>query len=132
MRLARRRPQPRLTTMTITKTTAKSKARAPASSNTAAPAAPKRAKREKAPPAAAPELTATAPTAPAGKLGILVGLLKRPEGASVEDMSSATGWQFHSVRGAMSGALKKKEGFTIISEKTGGGRLYRIPSGDAA
>jgi len=53
-------------------------------------------------------------------------LLLRPEGASVEDMMAATGWQTHSVRGALSGGLKKKLGLIIESEKTATGRVYRI------
>lgn len=65
---------------------------------------------------------------PKGKLGMLVGLLKRPQGAGVEEMTAVTGWQAHSVRGAMSGALKKKLGLTIESEKTEAGRVYRIPA----
>ena len=39
---------------------------------------------------------------------------------------AATGWQPHSVRGAMSGALKKKLGLSILSHKTDAGRTYRI------
>jgi hypothetical protein len=57
----------------------------------------------------------------------MIGLLRRPEGASVEEMAKATGWQSHSVRGVMSGALKKKLGLVIASEKVAGrGRIYRI------
>ena len=57
----------------------------------------------------------------------MIGLLRRPEGASVEEMAKATGWQSHSVRGVMSGALKKKLGLVIASEKVEGrGRIYRI------
>jgi hypothetical protein len=63
---------------------------------------------------------------PKGKLGIVVGLLKRPEGAVISELMSATGWQAHSVRGAMSGAIKKKLGLAILSVKTIGGRVYRI------
>jgi Protein of unknown function (DUF3489) len=63
---------------------------------------------------------------PKGKLAVVIALLKRPEGASVEDMMTATGWQAHSVRGAMSGALKKKLGLAIDSAKTETGRVYRI------
>jgi hypothetical protein len=57
----------------------------------------------------------------------LIGLLRRSEGATVEEMAQATGWQSHSVRGVMSGALKKKLGLAIASEKVEGrGRTYRI------
>ena len=62
---------------------------------------------------------------------MLVVLLNRPEGACVEDMMVATGWQAHSVRGAMSGALKKSLGFIIESEKAAAGRVYRIIDGAA-
>jgi len=69
---------------------------------------------------------------PKGKLGALVVLLRRPEGACVEDMMAATGWQAHSVRGAMSGGLKKNLGLIIESEKAAAGRVYRIIGGGAA
>jgi hypothetical protein len=49
------------------------------------------------------------------------------DGATVEQISKSLDWQTHSVRGAMSGALKKKQGLTITSEKTDTGRrVYRI------
>ncbi|MGZ3279197.1 MAG: DUF3489 domain-containing protein [Phenylobacterium sp.] len=60
------------------------------------------------------------------KLELLVGLLRAPDGASIEQMQAATGWQAHSVRGALAGALKKKLGLTITSTKTKAGRTYRI------
>jgi hypothetical protein len=83
--------------------------------------------------APAPMIEALAgPQAPKGKLGTLVALLSRPEGATVYDLAAATNWQVHSVRGAMAGALKKKAGFTIISEKTEAGRIYRIAAEAAA
>ena len=61
-----------------------------------------------------------------GKLGVLVSLLRRPGGADISDMMTATGWQEHSIRGAIAGALKKQRGLNITSEKTDGPRLYRI------
>lgn len=76
------------------------------------------------PDAAAPGTANT--KVPGGKLGVLVGLLTREGGAHLEEMVAATGWQAHSVRGAMSGALKKKLGLTITSEKADGERTYRI------
>jgi len=69
---------------------------------------------------------------PAGKLGALVALLQRSEGATLEAMTEATGWQAHSVRGAMSGSLKKGFGYVIASEKTEAGRIYRIDAEVAA
>lgn len=67
-----------------------------------------------------------------GKLGDLIALLNTPEGVSLEAMMAATGWQAHSVRGALSGTLKKKRGLHIISEKTEAGRIYRITPVEAA
>lgn len=70
--------------------------------------------------------TLTAPANPNGtKLEHLEALLGRPEGASIADMTGATGWQQHSVRGAMAGALKKR-GHSVTSEKIEGVRRYRI------
>lgn len=60
------------------------------------------------------------------KLAALVELLARGEGATVEEMVAATAWQAHTVRGVMSGALVKKFGMRIVSEKVKGrGRAYR-------
>jgi Protein of unknown function (DUF3489) len=61
------------------------------------------------------------------KLEQLEVMLRRPDGATVDQIGKALHWQKHSVRGAMSGALKKKQGLTITSEKTQDGRrIYRI------
>lgn len=75
-------------------------------------------------------ITPSAPAAklPSGKLGALIALLQTEAGTTIEAMMEATGWQAHSVRGAISGSLKKKLGFEILSEKTGAGRIYRIGS----
>jgi len=59
---------------------------------------------------------------PKTKLARLETLLRRPDGATIEQISKSLDWQAHSVRGAMSGALKKKQGLTIVSEKTDDGR----------
>ena len=49
------------------------------------------------------------------------------EGATIDEMVAATGWQSHTVRGAMAGALKKRLGLSIASDKVEGrGRVYRI------
>lgn len=63
------------------------------------------------------------------KLETLIMLLRRPEGATLDAMIAATGWQAHSVRGALSGSLKKAKGLTVSSEKTVGVRTYRIVEG---
>ncbi len=71
---------------------------------------------------------ATADAAPRQtKQQIMIDLLRGPEGASIEEIVAATAWQSHTVRGAMSGALKKKLGLSITSEKVEErGRVYRI------
>lgn len=61
------------------------------------------------------------------KQAVLIELLSRAEGATLPQMTEATAWQAHTVRGAMAGALKKKLGLEITSEKqTGTDRVYRI------
>lgn len=61
------------------------------------------------------------------KTALLIDLLKRKDGASIDEIVAATGWQAHSVRGAISGTLKKKLGLTVASEKREDrGRVYRI------
>ena len=59
------------------------------------------------------------------KLDRLVSLLRRSGGATLEEMTELTGWQAHSVRGAMAGALKKR-GHTVNSLKADGMRRYTI------
>jgi hypothetical protein len=57
----------------------------------------------------------------------MIDLLSRPEGATIEEIAKATGWQHHTIRGAISGALKKKLGLSVTSEKREEGeRTYRI------
>jgi len=75
--------------------------------------------------------SATAPKTPrAGtKQAQLITMLRTRDGASINEIAAATGWQAHTIRGAISGALKKKLGLDVISEKTDGrGRIYRILS----
>ena len=60
------------------------------------------------------------------KLATVVAMLREPKGKSIDDLMKATGWQAHSVRGAISGAIKKKLGLTVTSEKADGVRVYRI------
>ena len=64
---------------------------------------------------------------PGTKLALLVDLLRRKGGATIAEAVKATGWQPHSVRGAISGALKKKLGLAVASDKVESrGRVYRI------
>ena len=73
-----------------------------------------------------PKPTATETPARISRIDILVDLLSRPEGADIAALVAATGWQAHSVRGALSGTLKARRGLAIASEKTPAGRIYRI------
>ena len=82
-------------------------------------AAPKNAHPRKAP--------ETNRTRGASKQDTLIEMLKRSDGATIVEIAEALGWQQHTVRGAMAGALKKKLGLTIMSEKVEGrGRVYRV------
>ncbi|MCO5352571.1 MAG: DUF3489 domain-containing protein [Bryobacteraceae bacterium] len=69
---------------------------------------------------------------PGSKKAIVLDLLRRPEGATLEDIMSATGWQSHSVRGFLSGSLGKKMGLHVESFTQDHGpteglkRAYRI------
>lgn len=62
----------------------------------------------------------------ATKVAQLEAMLRRPVGATVEQLGKALGWQTHSVRGAISGSLKKK-GISVSSEQQENGpRVYHI------
>jgi hypothetical protein len=57
----------------------------------------------------------------------LIALLQRPEGMTIAQACAAFGWQAHTVRGVMAGALKKRLKLKIRSEKPDSGdRVYRI------
>lgn len=60
------------------------------------------------------------------KLDKMVAALGSAKGATIKQLAALTGWQSHSVRGAMSGALKHKRGLTIVSSKLGAERVYKI------
>ena len=82
-------------------------------------AAPKNARPRKA--------SETTRTRGASKQDTLIEMFKRPDGATIVEIAEALGWQPHTVRGAMAGALKKKLGLAIVSEKVEWrGRVYRV------
>jgi hypothetical protein len=84
------------------------------------------------------------PTPRAGtKQAQMIEMLKRPEGATVEQIAAATGWQHHTIRGAISGALKKKLRLTVEATRTrevgpnktgakGSSTVYRITGSSPA
>ncbi len=95
----------------------------PAPAQHAAPVAQKEDKEAK-------EATAkdgTPKTREGSKKAIVLDMLKRPEGATLQDIMSATAWQAHSVRGFISGCLGKKMGITVKSFKSeSGARAYCV------
>jgi hypothetical protein len=100
-------------------------AQAPAETDSAAaPAKRKASRKQKAakaePVAGEPQGQPTGkPTPRAGtKQALMIEMLKRPEGATVEQIAAATGWQHHTIRGAISGALKKKLGLTVEARRS--------------
>jgi hypothetical protein len=97
----------------------------PAPAPPAAPAAPKKAKATKR----ATTKDATPTTREGSKKSIVLELIRRADGASLQEIMSATDWKAHSVRGFISGSLGKKMGLTVESfKRQDGARAYRTAS----
>ncbi|MGR3389269.1 DUF3489 domain-containing protein [Sagittula sp.] len=63
------------------------------------------------------------------KQATLIAMLRAPDGATIEEIMAATGWQSHTVRGALAGPLKKRLGLEVTSEKVEDrGRVYKLPA----
>jgi hypothetical protein len=94
--------------------------------------APPRAKaaRQATPPRPSRKSKSPLAAARAGsKTAKILDLLKRPGGASLKELTKATGWQAHSVRGFISGALRKKMGLRVRSfQRRDGERAYAVSS----
>ncbi len=96
-------------------------------SKTVRPAAKKIARTNKVKPKAAATTKESTPR-PESKQARLIEMLKRPDGATIDESVKAFDWQPHTVRGAIAGTLKKKLGLKVESEKADPerGRTYRI------
>ena len=96
------------------------------SAPTGADAAPEASPLQDAPVAADPAPRTRTPRT-GTKQATLIAMLSAEGGATIEEMAAATNWAAHTIRGAMAGALKKKLGLTLTSEKVDGrGRAYMI------
>ena len=79
------------------------------------------------PPASIEPIKAAPRTRENTKQAQIIAMLQRPEGATINQIIEVTGWQPHTVRGTLAGALKKKLGLLIVSEKDSqANRVYRI------
>ena len=89
--------------------------------------------RQPAPPTKLPlREIAPANIKPASKQSRVVEMLRAPGGATIAAVMKVTGWQQHSVRGFLAGAVKKKMGLELTSETSDDGRVYRIGGGPQA
>jgi Protein of unknown function (DUF3489) len=76
------------------------------------------------------KLSSNKPSRADSKQAQVLAMLRRKQGTTIAAVMQATGWQPHSVRGFLAGVVRKKLGLTLVSEKTGEERVYRIVAND--
>jgi len=100
---------------------------APGSEAESADEAPAKVEAKPNTPAKKPKTKAPKPPRKDSKQAQLIAMLRRAKGATIDEVVEALGWQPHTVRGAIAGALKKKLGLEVTSEKDDKrGRIYRV------
>ena len=78
------------------------------------------------------KLSSNKPSVANSKQALVLAMLQRKPGATIATIMKATGWQPHSVRGFLAGVVRTKLGLTLVSEKTGEARVYRIVANDVS